>query len=126
VLAIGGSVPEDEYPAAMSTPDALAKFEAILIEERDRLTQQIDDLGEGDDAAPVFDENFADSGQVSAEQSENRTLASSLQEQLNEVEHALAKFPLGTYGICEVSGEPIPMARLEAMPATRVRVEFAG
>ena len=54
-----------------------------------------------------------------------RSLAASLQEQLDEVEHALAKFAVGTYGLCEVSGEPIPEARLEAMPATRVRVEYA-
>ena len=44
---------------------------------------------------------------------------------VEEIDHAIAKFELGTYGICEVSGEPIPEARLEAMPATRTRVEFA-
>ena len=109
----------------MPSADELSHFEALLIEERDRITQQIDDLGEGEDAAPAFDENFADSGQVSAEQTENRSLATSLQDQLEEIEHALAKFPLGTYGICEVSGEPIAVDRLEAMPATRVRVEYA-
>ena len=76
-------------------------------------------------AGPSFDENFADSAQVAAEQGENRSLAASLREQLDEVEHALAKFDAGSYGLCEVSGEQIPEARLEAMPATRVRVEYA-
>jgi len=41
-----------------------------------------------------------------------------------EIDHALAKFELGTYGICEVSGEPIPMERLEAIPWARERVEY--
>jgi len=110
----------------MLTESRLAEFEAILLEERDHLRHQLADLEGGpDDAAPVFDENFADSGQVAAEQGENRSLASSLRDQLEEVEHALAKFSLGTYGVCEVSREPIPEARLEAMPATRVRVEYA-
>jgi len=109
----------------MPTDDQLAHFKTLLEEERARLAQQLEDLGEGDDAAPSFDENFADSGQVTAEQGENRTLAGSLREQYDEVLHALAKFDLGTYGICEVSGEPIPEDRLEAMPASRVRVEYA-
>ena len=29
----------------------------------------------------------------------------------------------GTYGICEVSGKPIPVERLEAIPWARVRAE---
>lgn len=109
----------------MLTPEKLAELEQALKEERDRLVAQLGDRGEGSDSSTAFDENFADSGQVAAEQGENRALSGSLREQLDEVEHALAKFAVGTYGVCEVSGEPIPEARLEAMPATRVRVEYA-
>ncbi len=109
----------------MLSTDRLAEFKAILEAERVQLVQQIDDLGEGDDAAPALDDNFADSGQVAAEQGENRSLADSLREQLGEVDHALAKFALGTYGLCEGSGEEIPEARLEAVPTARTRVEYA-
>ena len=35
---------------------------------------------------------------------------------LAEVEHALHKFELGTYGLCDVCGQPIESARLEALP----------
>ena len=35
---------------------------------------------------------------------------------LNEVEHALQKFEEGTYGMCDVCGQPIDPARLEALP----------
>lgn len=38
---------------------------------------------------------------------------------LADVEHALAKFDLGTYGLCELGGEPIPLARLRALPEAR-------
>lgn len=38
---------------------------------------------------------------------------------LAEVEHALGKFALGTYGICEACGRPIPVARLRAVPEAR-------
>ena len=46
-----------------------------------------------------------------------------LQADLGEVEHALAKFDQGTYGICEEGGEPIPLARLRAIPEARYDVQ---
>ncbi len=39
-----------------------------------------------------------------------------IRDQLAEVEHALAKFDKGTYGSCDVCGQPIEPARLEALP----------
>ncbi len=37
-------------------------------------------------------------------------------DQLVAVEHALAKFEKGTYGLCDLCGQPIDPARLEALP----------
>jgi len=37
-------------------------------------------------------------------------------DQLAEIEHALAKFEDGTYGLCDLCGQPIDPARLEALP----------
>jgi DnaK suppressor protein len=39
-----------------------------------------------------------------------------VQDQLGEVERALRKFDEGTYGVCELCGQPIEPARLEALP----------
>jgi len=39
-----------------------------------------------------------------------------IKEKLNEVEHALDKFNKGTYGLCDICGQPIDPARLEALP----------
>ena len=44
--------------------------------------------------------------------------------QIAEIDHALAKLDDGTYGLCEVSGLPIPKERLEAIPWARERVEY--
>lgn len=38
---------------------------------------------------------------------------------LRDAMDALARIDEGDYGICAVCGEPIPVARLEAMPETR-------
>ena len=97
---------------------------ADLTAERDRLAAQISSLVPG---APdgAFDDNFADSGQVAAEQGENKVLADQLRGELDEVERALAKLDEGTYGKCETCGEPIAEARLEAMPAARYCITHA-
>lgn len=103
----------------------LSSLRAQLNEERERLAAQIDALVAGGDAGPAFDDNFADSGQVAAEQGENKVLAGQLREQLAEVDHALAKFDDGSYGQCEACGKPIAEPRLEAMPATRYCIDHA-
>ena len=41
-------------------------------------------------------------------------------ELLAEVEHALHKFELGTYGLCDLCGQPIEPPRLEALPQTNM------
>ncbi|MFZ6002664.1 MAG: TraR/DksA family transcriptional regulator [Actinomycetota bacterium] len=91
---------------------------ADLAAERDHLAAQIHALEPGSSDSQV-DDNFADSGQVAAEQGENQALAAQLRSELEEVERALRKLDEGTYGRCEACGEPIAPARLEAMPAAR-------
>ena len=99
----------------------LAHVRAALEEERDELTAQITEQG----GKVTFDENFADSGQVAAEQGEHRALIGRLQETLTDVLRALAKLDEGTYGKCEVCGEDIADARLEALPASRYCINHA-
>ena len=95
-----------------------------LTAERDRLTSQINALEPGSNESQV-DDNFADSGQVAAEQGENQALAAPLRQELEEVERALKKIDDGTYGLCETCGEPIAAARLEVMPAARYCIQHA-
>jgi RNA polymerase-binding transcription factor len=103
----------------------LSTLRGQLDDERARLAAQISSLQVGHDESPAYDDNFADSGQVAAEQGENKALLNQLNEQLDEVDRALAKMDKGTYGLCEVCGKPIAEARLEAMPATRFCIDHA-
>jgi len=43
-------------------------------------------------------------------------LETHVRDQLAEVEHALHKFDQGTYGLCDICGQAIEPARLEALP----------
>jgi len=45
------------------------------------------------------------------------------QELLAEIQAAIGRIEGGTYGTCEVTGQPIPMERLEAVPWARCTVE---
>ena len=91
--------------------------------ERERITEQLAHLGVD---GTNLDENFADSGQVTAERGELDALSSSLLETLAEVDQALAKLDTDRYGACEDCGSEIASARLEAMPAARYCITCAG
>jgi RNA polymerase-binding transcription factor DksA len=103
----------------------LAMLRAALEQEHEHLRAQLAELESGTDASLSFDEGFADSGQVAAEQGEVKVLAGKLREQLDDVERALAKLDDGSYGLCERCHEPIADARLEAMPAARRCINHA-
>jgi RNA polymerase-binding transcription factor DksA len=107
----------------MPSDTLLSSLRAQLADEREVIVRQLEELqGSG---APAFDDNFADSGQVAAEQGEARVLANSLHGQLKEVERALDKMDTGGFGTCEVCGNEIAEPRLEAMPTTRFCINHA-
>ncbi len=104
----------------------LADIRASLEEEKGKLVERLAELGFDDPGALPFDQNFADSSQVTAELAEMEALAKSLTESLDEVENALTKLDAGTFGNCEGCGQPISMARLEAKPAARYCIDCAS
>jgi RNA polymerase-binding transcription factor DksA len=109
----------------MSEPvDATPDLRAALEEEADLLRSKVQELdAKGDDLS--YDEGFADSAQVAAERGENRVLYDQLRRELDDIERALVRMDEGTYGTCEVCGNPISEARLEMLPATRYCIDHA-
>jgi len=108
----------------MATPD-LSTVRTDLETERTDLQRRLSELTSDGSAAPDFDENFADSAQVAAEKDENLALAAAIREQLADVESALERLDAGSYGSCEICGDAISPARLEAMPSTRYCINHA-
>jgi RNA polymerase-binding transcription factor DksA len=105
--------------------DTKSSVRGKLEDEAEQLRDQLRELGR-DESSLDYDDNFADSGQVAAEQGENQALAARLRDQLDDVELALGKLDGGTYGRCEICGNQIGEARLEVMPAARYCIEHAG
>lgn len=65
----------------------------------------------------------ADAGSDAYDRDFALNLLSHAQDGLYEIDQALQRIESGTYGICEMSGKPIPHERLEAIPWARFTVE---
>lgn len=73
--------------------------------------------------ASAFGMHQADAGSDAYDKDFALSLLSQEQDALYEVEEAIKRLEAGTYGICEMSGKPIPHLRLQALPFARLTVE---
>ena len=112
----------------MSSDVPTTDFSALLNESRDALLAQLNELGFGAEGETglSYDANFADSSQVTAERGETDVLVAELRAALHDIERALDRLNVGDFGICERCGQPISVARLEAMPATTTCISCAS
>ena len=62
---------------------------------------------------------MADQGTDNFDREFAANLLTSEQDVLYEIDEALRRIDLGTYGICEISGKPIEKERLKALPFAR-------
>lgn len=104
----------------MLSPEQIADFRKKLLLERAAIEKRIA-AREGDIVETVRDEegvgDSADEARRLYER-EDEIVSNDLDEQqLEQVNKALARIDAGTYGLSEVSGQPIPLARLEAVPS---------
>lgn len=70
-----------------------------------------------------YDQHLADAGTDSFDRDFALSLVSNEQEALYEIEEAIKRILAGTYGVCEITGEPISRERLEVVPFTRFSLE---
>jgi RNA polymerase-binding transcription factor DksA len=77
---------------------------------------------EGSEAS-AFGMHQADAGSDAYDRDFALSLLSQEQDALYEIDEALKRIEIGTYGKCEMSGKAIPHARLEAIPFARFTVE---
>jgi len=100
-----------------------------LAELRDHIVDQMqgvtkDSLRErGEGGGSAFGMHQADAGSDAYEKDFALSLLSQEQDALYEIESALKRIEAHIYGVCEMSGQPIPVARLEAIPFARFTVE---
>lgn len=67
--------------------------------------------------------HMADVGSDAYEQEFTLSLVESERKLLREIDEALSRLHDGTYGVCQVSAKPIPLARLEIKPWAKYTIE---
>lgn len=96
----------------------------LLRRERERIERELARLGRGDDdELSHVDQHLADEGSELYEDERDEGIADSLREELAAIGRAEQRLEEGVYGLSVQSGEPIPDARLEAVPWAERTVE---
>jgi RNA polymerase-binding transcription factor DksA len=114
------------------TPAFLQKQKQALLDERARyleqaeaLQQEADQLAADREPGDVqFDEESGEGDTIAVERERDLTLSAQARDAVRQIDEALDRMDKGVYGICIHSGDPIPKARLEAIPWAAERVEF--
>ena len=118
------------------SPEFLDSMRRRLLAERakymhsaEEYRAEADSLLETREAGDVqFDEEGGEGATLAVEREHDIALSNQARETVKQIDAALERIEDGTYGFCVTSGEPIPQARLKAIPwaAQRVEVKAGG
>jgi DnaK suppressor protein len=109
-----------------------APYRERLVEERARLANAIqflehenpgslgDELGE---LATAGDNHLGDTASATFDRELDHGLEARVQQTVRAIDDALGKIDDGTYGLCEVCGNPIAEQRLQAIPWARLCID---
>ncbi|MGB0415915.1 MAG: TraR/DksA family transcriptional regulator [Coraliomargarita sp.] len=113
-------------------PKKWKKFYKLLLELRNHVKDELDlhtadtlKHSSSEDAGDLahYGNHQADAGTDTFDRDFALSLVSSEQDALNEIEEAIMRMKDGSYGVCEVTGEPIDKERLTAVPFARFSLE---
>lgn len=104
----------------------IEKFKNILLEARSQILHQIqgstEDMKQYEESKG-YSQHQADEGTDDFDTNLILEISSKGYAVLRQIERALEKIDEGTYGICDITKNEIPKARLEAIPYATMTVE---
>ena len=110
-------------PFVRKQKDKLLQLRDAMVDSMAGVAQDtLRSRAEGSEAS-AFGMHQADAGSDAYDRDFALSLLSQEQDALYEIDQALKRIELGSYGVCEMSGKAIPRARLEAIPFARFTVE---
>jgi DnaK suppressor protein len=104
----------------------IAKFKKRLEEMRKQLTHSLRGSTaevKTPDEATGYSQHQADQGTDDFDRTISLEVTSKEYGILRQIDRALDKISDNTYGICDITGEEIPLARLEAVPYATMTVK---
>ena len=98
--------------------------ERATYEEQARvLKAQADQMAQEMEPGDIqFDDESGEGATANIDRERDLALSAQARLAVEEIDHAIAKIAAGTYGTCESCGQPIPKARLKALPQARLCV----
>jgi RNA polymerase-binding transcription factor DksA len=123
ILATKNHKPKKLDPFVRGQKDKLLQLRDAMVDSMAGVAKDnLRSRAEGSEAS-AFGMHQADAGSDAYDRDFALSLLSQEQDALYEIDQALKRIELGTYGVCEMSGKPISHARLEAIPFARFTVE---
>ena len=119
-------VPAQPNPAPWDAGALLREEQAELLGRIEHFDADMALMFEASRDSNADDEHDPEGQTIAYERSQLSAMTGSAREQLREIEAALERVEAGTYGVCEVCGEPIAPGRLEARPTARTCVKHAS
>ena len=102
----------------------LKKLREVLLHRREAIRRALDgDLSMLRELREQTKGDILDAALDSAQDELSSQLAEVESRELAQIEHALERMINGTYGVCEVTEQPIPLARLQALPYATTCIE---
>ncbi len=104
----------------------IEKFRTRLLELRSRFTQMVKQVNEEvkiPEESKGYSQHQADEGTDDFYRNVSLQVSDEEYKILRQIDRALEKIYENTYGICDISNEEIPMARLEAIPYATMTVK---
>ncbi|WP_231389002.1 TraR/DksA C4-type zinc finger protein [Marmoricola sp. URHB0036] len=109
-----------------SARDRLGTQKAQALQRLADLTRDFEAVVAASRDTNADDEHDPEGATIAFERSQIEALARQAEHHLEEIDAALKRLDAGTYGTCEVCGNPISAARLEARPTARVCIVCAA
>lgn len=102
----------------------LEKFRGLLLQEKQSILQHLVELeGASINELSQGGGDSADLASMEITQSSIQKLGNREKKLIEKIDHALAKFDSGEFGVCERCGEDISAARLEARPVAQYCID---
>jgi DnaK suppressor protein len=103
--------------------EQLAYFRNKLLDWKDALVRESRDTMAQLKSGPMREADLTDRASSETDWSIELRTRDRQRKLISKIEAALRRIDSGEYGFCEVSGEPISLARLEARPIATMTVE---
>lgn len=133
IRPLGMQGPEEERPLMSGkspfNKKELAHFRQVLIRKRAELVGDVSQMEsealQGNSGTTSVPQHMAEQGSDTYDQSLALDIAAADRKLIKEIDDAIKRIDGGTFGICELTGKPIKLERLEELPWARYSIEAA-